>query len=412
MLGFLRAEARWLSAGVLMTAASGFGQTYFVSLSNASLRNAFALSHGQIGFLYGAATLTSALALLEFGKLVDHASPRAAALASTVGLAIACLILAIAPSWWALLPAFLALRLFGQGMMSQVAMTATGRWFTRQRGRAVGVVSLGYPLSEVALPPLAVASIAALGWRETWVISAIVLAAVCAPALYALLGQDRAPTSNDDPEGAVDQGCAAWRRGDVLREASFWWMLCGVLSPAFIVTGLFFHHQQLIELKGWSAATFAFGFSWFAIVGMVAALAAGAAIDRWSARALLPVYLMPMAVGLYLPLFFSGVWVVFVLMTLLGVMAGAAATVMGAIWPELYGVRHLGEVRALSFSAMVAASAASPALMGALSDLGVALTVQLAGLGAYALLASGLMQIIQPRLTAIATGARPPNSAR
>jgi len=405
LISFIRHEARWLSAGMLMTAASGFGQTYFISLSNADLREAFDLSHGRIGLIYAVATLASAIILLEFGKIVDHRSTRVSALLATLGLAAACAMLALTATGWMLLAAFLGLRLFGQGMLSHVAMTATGRWFDAQRGRAVSLVSLGYPLSEVILPPVAVAAFMAFGWRQTWLMAALLLCVVCAPVLFALLAKDRSPAGPDTslPGRVVRPAIRQWRRGEVLREWSFWLMLMGILAPAFMVTGLFFHHQHLIELKGWSGEVFAYGFSFFALVAIGASLLAGALVDRFAARSLLPVYLLPMAAGLCLPLVFDGAWVIFALMGLLGLMAGAAATVMGAIWPELYGVEYLGEIRALSFSAMVASSAASPFILGVLIDAGIAFTWLLGVMGGYALLASGLMGLIHPRLSAIAS---------
>jgi len=412
MLAFLRLEVRWVGAGLLLTAFSGFGQTYFISLFNASLRSAFELSHGRIGLLYAAATLTSAFVLLEFGKIVDRRSTRTSALVATYGLAAACLMLALAPVWWALLPAFFGLRLFGQGLMSHVAMTATGRWFNAERGRAVSLVSLGYPLSEMALPAVTVLALSLLGWRETWVVAAIVLACLCAPAFWILLSSERAPAAaRIAPGESPAPGKRQWRRSEVLSEPSFWLMLLGILAPAFMVTGLFFHHQNMLDVKGWPVGAFAFGFSLFALVSMAASLVAGALVDRFGARPLLPFYLLPMAVALFLPITFSGVWVVLALMALLGVMAGAAATLMGAIWPELYGVEHLGEIRALSFAAMVASSAASPFLIGVLIDLGVAITVQLAVMGGYALLASALMGLIQPRLAEIAADHATPQPA-
>lgn len=408
MLSFLRAEARWVGAGMLLTGFSGFGQTYFISLSNPSLREAFSLSHGSIGLIYAAATLTSAFILLEFGKIVDRHSTRTSALIVVTGLAGACLLLAASQAWWMLFPAFLGLRLFGQGMMSQVAMTATGRWFEAQRGRAVSIVALGYPISEAILPAITVLSIAAIGWRQTWLVCAAALLLIALPVLAALLSRERVPKGDVKQPSATSKATPArhhWRRGEVLGEWSFWAMLLGVLCPAFMMTGVFFHQLHLVEVKGWAAPVFATGFTVFALTAICSGLVTGALIDRSSTRAMLPFFLVPMACGLILAYALSGTWVIFAMMFLLGLTGGAASTVMGAIWPELYGTERLGEIRALSFSAMVTSSAVSPFLTGYLIDEGIAFPLQLAVMGGYALLASGVMGLIQPRLAAIATGA-------
>ena len=125
-------------------------------------------------------------------------------------------------------------------------------------------------------------------------------------------------------------------------------------------------------------------------------------MDRFSARALLPFYLLPMAVALILPFLFQGSWVILAIMVLIGATGGFGSTISGALWPELYGLTHLGEIRALTFAAMVASTAISPFLTGYLIDIGISFPLQLAVMGGYALLASALMGFIQPRLAAIA----------
>ena len=194
----------------------------------------------------------------------------------------------------------------------------------------------------------------------------------------------------------------SWQRVEVLREPSLYLLMLSVLAPSFLVTGVFFHQQHLAEVKGWPLATFAAGFPVFAILQTGGSLAAGLLTDRFSARALLPTFLVPIGIALALPYWFSGLWVIVVLMALLGLGAGVHTTLSGALWPEMFGVRYLGEIRALVFSAAVASSAASPMLLGYLIDLGISLPLQLAVLGGYALLASAVMGIIQPRLSAIA----------
>ena len=54
-----------------------------------------------------------------------------------------------------------------------------------------------------------------------------------------------------------------------------------------------------------------------------------------------------------------------------GVTAGASFTIVSAMWPESYGVAHLGAIRALVSAFMVFSTALSPVSMGWLIDLGV-----------------------------------------
>ena len=60
---FLRTDPRLLVFGIVASAATSFGQTYFIALSGGEIRAAFDLSHGDFGAVYSAATLASALVL-------------------------------------------------------------------------------------------------------------------------------------------------------------------------------------------------------------------------------------------------------------------------------------------------------------------------------------------------------------
>ena len=403
-LTWLWGERRWIGAGVLMCAFSGFGQTFFVSLSNTALRDAFNLTHGDLGGLYALATASSAIVLLELGKIADRLSARLAAMITVSGLTLACLMMANAIAIWMLFLAYLGLRLFGQGMMGHVAMTLTGRWYAANRGKAVSIVAMGFPFSEIVLPILAVTVMAAFGFRWLWIGTALVLLFATAPLLFLLLKRERTPRRVREQTKQADtvHSGRQWRRRDVLTEAAFWALLCGVLAPPFMMTCLFFHQLHLVDTKGWTAEMFALGFAVFGLTQVAASFLVGFVIDARNARSLLPLYLLPMAAGLCLPFLFDGSWVIFAVMILLGLTGGVAQAVMGALWPELFGVQYLGEIRALAYSAMVASSAASPFITGYLIDAGIAFPLQLAVMGGYCLLASALMGLIQPRLAAIA----------
>ena len=86
-----------------------------------------------------------------------------------------------APPGRTLLFALFAMRLTGQGLMTHTASTSMARYFERGRGKAISIALLGFPAGQAALPPLAVAAAAVVGWRVTWVGAGTVLAVVLVP---------------------------------------------------------------------------------------------------------------------------------------------------------------------------------------------------------------------------------------
>jgi MFS family permease len=140
MLRFIGNNFRWIAGGFTLTYFSSFGQTYFISASIAEWQSAFDLSHGEIGRLYMFATLASALCLPFLGRLVDLIPAHKMIALVIPVLAGATLMAGYAPSVTVLVIAIFLLRLFGQGMMTHIALTATGRWFVVERGRAISLV--------------------------------------------------------------------------------------------------------------------------------------------------------------------------------------------------------------------------------------------------------------------------------
>ncbi len=72
------------------------------------------------------ATLASAMTLPFLGKIVDRYSIAAVGGATIFMLAMACVVLALSQSVFLLVLALFGLRLFGQGMMTHVALVAMG----------------------------------------------------------------------------------------------------------------------------------------------------------------------------------------------------------------------------------------------------------------------------------------------
>ncbi len=385
LLAFLLENARWLAAGFVLALGSSFGQTFFIAIFAEPLRVEFALSHGQWGGIYMLGTLASALLLMRVGAFADGASPRRLAVAVALGLATVAALTAVVSSVWLLPLLVFGLRFFGQGMMSHLSATLTAKWFVATRGRALAATSLGYPVGEALLPLAAVAAIAALGWRSAWLLVAATLALGVAPLLAAVQRRDRRPRAAA-PERVAGAGLEGrdWTRAEALRSRAFWLLAPGLIAPSYILTVVFFLPAHIAETKGWPLAEWVAGYAVYALVSVGAGLAMGWAIDRYSARALAPLYPAPLALGLLTLSQSEASAAVVPIMALFGASAGAAATVNAAIWAELFGVRHLGAIKAVGHALMVFGSAVGPGAAGALLDLGVSFQAQCFGMAAYA----------------------------
>ena len=384
---FATSNIRWIGGCFLLTLFSSFGQTFFVGLSGNDLREQFGLSGGEFGGLYMAATLMSAITLPWLGRTLDLMPGWKVARFTIPCLAGACVLLALAPHLAVVALALYLLRLFGQGMMTEIAYTETGRWFVANRGRAMALVVLGVQVGS-ALLPLAVVLLRDVGgWRLPWIASAIVLMLVGYPSVLRLLATERVPHSTEyQADGA--RMTRDWTRAEVIRDPIFYLLLSGVLAPPFIGTTIFFHQGYLIALRGYDALVFAAAFPVMAVTTVVFGLICGQLVDRLGALRLLPFFLIPLAVASAAVGLLTPVWGIYLFMFLLGISSGFTQTLLGALWPEVYGAANLGGIRAIIVSAMVLSTALGPGISGAFIDLGVALPTQMLWMAGWCVVAS------------------------
>jgi len=402
-LTFYRRSSSWLAATFLLTFASSFGQTFFISLFGAEIRSEFSLSHGDFGQIYLVGTVASGVCLIWLGKLADNMRVITLGIATIVALAFAATAMAFVTHWWMLIGTIFALRIFGQGMLGHISMTAAARWFDRDRGKALSISGLGHPVGEALWPSVVVALILAIGWRQTWLAAALFLVVVVIPFFFCLLvGKPASPRVFGRNDRAEDRAKTQWTRAAVLRSRQFYLLMPGLLAAPFIGTGTIFHQAHLAEQKGWTLKYFAASFAAYPAASVLAAFITGFLVDRYSARRLLPFFLLPMAGSLVLLATSSAWFAAPGSMGLLGWTAGMASSMLGAIWAELYGTKHIGAIRALAMAQMVFATALAPGIMGLLIDAGVHLETQFAVMAVYTLAVSGYFIVLQPSLRATA----------
>ncbi len=389
-LRFLFENRRFLSFGILIAFFSAFGQTFFIAVFGPEIRAEFGLSHGGFGGYYAIGTLTSGFCLIWAGKLIDRFDLRWVTAGVCTALILACANMAVVPAAWALAPAIFALRLSGQGLMSHTAMTSMGRYFEAERGRAVSVAILGFPAGVAIFPGLAVWLISIFDWRTAWAAVAIALAVFLIPlALWLLKGHGarhrffltRTETvQSDTPTASIRR---QWTRAEVLRDPRFYLLCIAITAPSFISTGIFFHQAHLATAKGWSLAWMASAFVAYTVGAIGANLAFGPLIDRFGARKLLPYYLYPLALACLSIAISAHPMAAMALMFFMGLTSGGGQTLIGAAWPEFYGVMHLGSIRAMVMSMSVWASALSPLVVGWLIDRGMAMETMAIGFLVY-----------------------------
>ena len=382
ILVFLRVNAPWLAAGVLLTFLSSFGQTYFISVFAGEIRGAFALSHGEWGGIYSAGTAASALAMVWAGGLTDRFRVRVLAPVVLVAMTLACVAMALNPVWW-LLPAIVfALRFTGQGMMSHLAIVAMARWFAATRGKALSIATLGNALGESLLPLIFVSLLALHDWRMLWGVAGV-LALSGIPLVLLLLRRERTPQSWAATSQSLGMDGRHWTRREALHHFLFWFMVPALLGPSAFNTAFFFHQVHIAEVKQVAHVELVAMFPVYTAVVIAAMVLSGLALDRLGTARVLPFIQIPMVAAFLLFAVSDGPLVLLAGFVLLGMTTGANSIVPNAFWAEFYGSAHMGRIKAMAAAIMVLGTALGPGITGLAIDLGLGIEAQFVIIAGY-----------------------------
>ena len=347
------------------------------------------LQHSQVRFFF-----------FWLGKFTDQFNLIVLGLITLVLLSGFSFLISSAESLLILFLSLLGLRLFGQSMISHIAVTAMARWFLKKKGRALSIALMGHPIGEALLPSIVTFFLFQFTWREIWIGVGTCIIIIFLPLVYWLgryLKLQRLDLSNSLPE-TKKKFNVSWNRSQVLKDLRFYQIIPGLLASPFMVTGVFFHQIHLIESKSWSMKLLASSYPFFALSVIGVTFVAGWVVDRFSTVHLLRFFLLPLAFGLLLVAFTDRTYAVPIFMFLMGASTGAATIVISTLWVELYGIDFLGSIRSMCFSLVVLSTSISPALIGLLIDIGIILEIQFIIFACYIFICSIGFAILTPKL--------------
>ena len=357
--------------GFIFTFFSSFGQSFFLGLFSISIRDTLSISHGQFGTIYATATLFSSVIFIWLGKKIDDVNVFKFSLFVIPLLAFSCFFFSKIFSVAFLFVAIFLMRFSGQGMMSHTASTTISRYFTKSRGKALSAGWFGLSCGEFILPVLIVYLLTLYTWQNIWLTISLIVIIFLPIASYLLvknLNLDSRETASD--QNKVDENIKQWTRLEVLKDYRFYIISSNMLAMPWIATGVFVYQSFVTSSKGWGEFTIAQSFMSYSILTVSTLLLAGPLIDKFSSRKLLIYMNIPLLISTFIIILFDSSITAFVFLGLIGVSNGFANVLGSSTWAEIYGVKHIGSIKALTTALMVFATAFGTALFGVLIDKG------------------------------------------
>ena len=388
--------------GFIFTFFSSFGQSYFLGLFNSSIRETLSITHGQFGTIYASATLLSSLLLIWVGKKIDDVNVFKFAIFVTIILSISCFFFSKISSVILLFFGIFLMRFSGQGMMSHTATTTISRYFTKSRGKALSIGWFGLSSAEFILPVLIVFLLTFTNWENIWLIISFLVLIFLPISSYLLVKNIKLDTREKTDEAEFkEEYIKQWSRKEVIKDYRFYIINMNMLAMPWIATGTFVYQSFITSSKEWGQYVIAQSFMSYSVLSVITLIVSGFLVDKFTSRRLLIYMNIPLFLSVLAIIYFNSPISAFIFLGLIGISNGLANLLGSSIWAEIYGVKHIGSIKALTTALMVFATAFGTALFGVLIDYGFSIEKIAVVSGIYILVSIVLLFFIRKKLNPI-----------
>jgi len=385
--------------GFIFTFFSSFGQSFFLGLFNAPIRNELGITHGQFGNIYATATICSSLILIWIGKKIDEYRIFYYSFFVIILLFLSSLFFSFINSIYFLALAIFLMRLSGQGLMSHASTTTISRFFERSRGKALSTIWLGLSSAEFILPVLITYFFLIYSWRTVWQGIAILIILLLPFVIINTIKSVKLDSReiDIDPKNKKIK-IKSWRRKDVIKDYRFYVVSLNMLAMPWLATGTFVYQSFISDSKMWAVYTIPKAFMVYSITSILTLFLSGFLVDKFTGRKLILFMNIPLLLAMFVLFKFNHEFFAYIFLGLVGVSNGLANILGSSTWAEIYGVKYIGSIKALTTAFMVFSTAFGTAVFGFFIDLGYTIeNIALVG-GAYIVLSLALLIVFKKRI--------------
>jgi predicted MFS family arabinose efflux permease len=385
--------------GFIFTFFSSFGQSFFLGLFNAPIRNELGITHGEFGSIYASATICSSLLLIWVGKKIDDYRILNYSFFVVILLFISSLLFSFINSIYFLAVGIFLMRLSGQGLMSHASTTTISRFFEKTRGKALSTIWFGLSTAEFILPVLITYFFLIYSWRTIWQAIAVLIILFLPFVILSTIKSINLNSREVDKNPKIKKiKIKSWNRGEVIKDYRFYIISLNMLAMPWLATGIFVYQSFISESKMWAVYTIPKAFMVYSITSIATLFLSGFLVDRFTGRKLILFMNVPLLLAMFVLFNYDHENYAYIFLGLIGVSNGFANILGSSTWAEIYGVKYIGSIKALTTAFMVFSTAFGTAIFGLLIDNGFTIeNIALVG-GAYIVVSLVLLILFRKTL--------------
>jgi MFS family permease len=174
-----------------------------------------------------------------------------------------------------------------------------------------------------------------------------------------------------------------------------------MLAMPWMATGIFVYQSFITDSKMWAVYTIPKAFMVYSITSIITLFLSGFLVDKFTGRKLILYMNLPLLLAMFVLFRFNHEIFAYIFLGLIGVSNGLANILGSSTWAEIYGVKFIGSIKALTTAFMVFSTAFGTAVFGLLIDKGFTIeNIAFVG-GAYIVVSLALLIIFRKTIEPI-----------
>ena len=356
--------------GIIFTFFSSYGQSFFLGLFNAPIRNELGITHGQFGSIYAVATIFSSLLFVWAGKKIDDFKLINYSFFVIILLFFSILFFSFISNIYFLAVGIFLMRFSGQGLMSHTSSTAISRYFEKSRGKALSAIWLGLSTAEFILPVLIIYFLTIYSWRNVWQGISIIVILILPLVVNFTIKKINFESREDNLKEKTKTKIKSWKRKEVLKDYRFYIISSNMLAMPWIFTGMAVYQSFISDSKLWETYTIPKAFMVYSIASIITLFSSGFLVDKFTSRKLIPIMNIPLLLAMIVLFYCQQEISAYFFLGLIGISNGFGNILGSSTWAEIYGVKYIGSIKAITTAFMVFSTALGTAIFGILIDKG------------------------------------------
>ena len=263
------------------------------------------------------------------------------------------------------------MRFSGQGLMSHTSTTTISRFFEKSRGKALSAIWFGLSAAEFILPVLVTYFFLIYSWQTVWQGIAIFIILFLPIVILNTIKSVNLDSREIDPSPNQKKiKIKNWKRNEVIKDYRFYIVSLNMLAMPWIATGVFVYQSFITDSKLWAIYTIPKAFMVYSITSIITLFVSGFLVDKFTGRKLIIFMNLPLLIAMITLFYFNHEIFAYIFLGLVGVSNGLANILGSSTWAEIYGVKFIGSIKALTTAFMVFSTAFGTAVFGLLIDNG------------------------------------------